>query len=201
MDDQAGREAIDAALLLLADRGFDATSTAQIADATGIPVDEVAATLGTKDEIVLSVAEDMLSSVVKALTEVDPETPLVEALMTAHSAVLSDIVNDIGPVTLERMRRMGKTITSSIDLQKRVAAQRVELLSSVLADRFETTPSDPRVRQGLKLWSAVLAATYLDVLDKHGRFDPGVDGESPEYMRQRLNRAFRIVTGRPTQSM
>ena len=55
----------------------------------------------------------------------------------------------------------------------------------------------PAVRQGLKLWSAVLAATYLDVLDKHGRFDPDVDVETPEFMRNRLNRAFRIVTGRP----
>src|SRR5690349_9387949 len=98
MDDQGGREAIDVALLLLADQGFDATSVAQIADATGIPVDEVASTLGTKDEIVLGVAEDMLGSVVKALAEVDTQTPLIEALMTAHSAVLSDIINDIGPV-------------------------------------------------------------------------------------------------------
>jgi hypothetical protein len=124
----------------------------------------------------------------------------VEALMTAHSAVLADIINDTGPVSLERMRRMGKTITSSQNLQKKVGAQRVEVLTRVLADRFETSATDTRVQQGLKLWSAVLAATYLDVLDKHGRFDPGVDDESPEYMRNRLNRAFRIVTGRPTRA-
>ena len=42
----------------------------------------------------------------------------------------------------------------------------------------------------------MLAATYLDVLDRHGRFDPLVDDESPDYLRDRLNRAFRIVTGR-----
>ena len=94
------------------------------------------------------------------------------------------------------MRRMGKAITSSPGLQKKVGAQRVEMLTSVLADRFETSASDTRVQQGLKLWSAVLAATYMDVLDKHGRFDPEVDDESPDYLRNRLNRAFRIVTGR-----
>jgi AcrR family transcriptional regulator len=198
MDDQAGREAVDVALTLLAEQGFDATSMAQIADATGIPADEVERALGTKDEIVLTIAEDMLGSVVKALSEIGAQTPLVEALMTAHSAVLADIIDDTGPVSLERMRRMGKAITSSPDLQKKVGAQRVEVLTRVLADRFETSASDSRVQRGLKLWSAVLAATYLDVLDKHGRFDPGVDDESPEYMRNRLNRAFRIVTGRPT---
>jgi AcrR family transcriptional regulator len=196
MDDQAGREAVDVALNLLAEQGFDATSMAQIAAATNIPSDEVEAALGTKDEIVLTVAQDMLGSVVKALSEVDAQTPLVEALMTAHSAVLADIIDDTGPVSLERMRRMGKAITSSPALQKKVGAQRVEILTSVLADRFETSASDTRVQQGLKLWSAVLAATYLDVLDKHGRFDPEVDEESPDYMRNRLNRAFRIVTGR-----
>jgi hypothetical protein len=46
------------------------------------------------------------------------------------------------------------------------------------------------VQRGLKLWSAVL--------DKQGRFDPEVDVETPESMRLRLNRAFHIVTGRPT---
>ena len=196
MDDEAGREAVDVALTLLAEQGFDATSMAQIATATGIPANEVERALGTKDEIVLTVAEEMLGSVVKALSEVDAQTPLVEALMTAHSSLLADIINDTGPVSLDRMRRMGKTITSSPDLQKKVGAQRVEMLTSVLADRFETSASDTRVQQGLKLWSAVLAATYLDVLDKHGRFDPDVDEESPDYMRNRLNRAFRIVTGR-----
>jgi AcrR family transcriptional regulator len=196
MDDQAGREAVDVALTLLAEQGFDATSMAQIAEATGIPADEVDRALGTKDEIVLTIAEDMLGSVVKALSEVDAQTPLVEALMTAHSSLLADIINDTGPVSLERMRRMGKAITASPDLQRKVGAQRVEMLTRVLADRFATSASDTRVQQGLKLWSAVLAATYLDVLDKHGRFDPEVDEESPEYMRNRLNRAFRIVTGR-----
>lgn len=157
-------------------------------------------TLGTKDAIVLKVAEDMLGSVVKALADIDPQTPLVEALMTAHSTVVADIVADAGPVTLERVRRMGKAITSSPDLQKKVGAQRVEMLTTVLADRFGTSTTDQRVQQGLKLWSAVLAATYLDVLDKHGRFDPLVDDESPDYMRNRLNRAFRIVTGRSTMA-
>jgi AcrR family transcriptional regulator len=200
MDDQAGREAVDVALALLAERGFDATSMAQIAAATGIPADEVEGALGTKDAIVLTVAEDMLGSVVKALGEIDAHTPLVEALMTAHSSVLADIVDGTGPVTLERMRRMGKAITSSHDLQKKVGAQRVEMLTTVLADRFDAPAEDTRVQQGLKLWSAVLAATYLDVLDRHGRFDPEVDDESPEYLRNRLNRAFRIVTGRSTRA-
>jgi len=200
MDAQVGREAIDVALALLADQGFDATSMAQIAEATGIPVDEVVATLGTKDDIVLTVAENMLGCVVEVLARIDAQTPLVEALMTAHSAVLADIIDGVGPTTLERMRRMGKAITSSTDLQKKVGARRVELLTGVLADRFQTSPTDQRVQQGLKLWSAVLAATYLDVLDKHGRFDPEVDDETPEYMRNRLNRAFRIVTGRSTRA-
>jgi AcrR family transcriptional regulator len=198
--DQARQDAIDAALFLLAERGFDATSMVQIAEAAGIPADDVVRTIGTKETIVLKVAEDMLGSVVKALADIDPQTPLVEALMSAHSAVLGDIIADAGPVKLERMKRMGKAITSSPDLQKKVAAQRVDMLTGVLSDRFGAPATDKRVQSGLKLWSAVLAATYLDVLDRHGRFDPLVDEESPEYLRGRLNRAFRIVTGRGTRA-
>lgn len=195
MDGQGGSDSVDVALTLLAEQGFDATSMGQIAAATGIRVEDVVRILGTKDAIVLTVARGMLVAVVDKLAESDVQTPLIEALMAAHSTVLADIVAGTGPVPLERM---GKTITSSVDLQKKVSAQRTEILSGVLADRFGTTPTDDRVQQGIKLWSAVLAATYLDVLDKHGRFDPTVDIESPEGMRNRLDRAFRIITGRPT---
>lgn len=201
MDDHAGRDPVDVALALLAEQGFDATSMAEIAEATGIPADDVIHTLGTKDSIVLTVARDMLVAVVDALAESDPQTPLVDALMAAHSAVVADIIAGTGPVPAERMRKMGKAITSSPDLQKKVAAQRSEMLSGLLAKRSGTSTTDDRVQQGLKLWSAVLAATYLDVLDKHGRFDPGVDVESPEFMRNRLNRAFRIITGRPIRAL
>lgn len=199
MDDQGG-ESVDVALALLADQGFDATSMAQIAEATGIPPEDVVRILGTKDSIVLSVARDMLVAVIDALADTDPQAPLVEALGAAHSAVIADIVAGTGPIPAERMRRMGKAITSSPELQKKLGAQRTEMLSGVLARRFGTTPTDDRVLQGIKLWSAVLAATYLDVLDRHGRFDPVVDIESPEFMHNRLNRAFRIITGRPIKA-
>jgi AcrR family transcriptional regulator len=199
--DRAGEDPIDVALTLLAQQGFDATSMEQIAAATGIPADDVVRTIGTKDAIVLNVAAAMLTDVVKALADVDAQTPVVEALLAAHSSVLSDIIAGTGPVTLERMKNMSRTITTSPELQKKVAAQRIEMLSDVLADRFGTSFSDRGVQQGLKVWSAVLAATYMDVLDKQGRFDPGVNVETPEVMRDRLNRSFRIITGRPTDAL
>lgn len=200
MGDGAASDPFDVALALLAEQGFDATSMAQIAEATGLPADDVVGRIGTKDAIVLAVAEEMLVAVIDALGDIDAQTPMVEALMAAHARVVNDIIDDKGPVSLERMRCMSKAIISSAELQRKVAAQRKRILAAVLADHFGTTTEDRRVKQGLKLWSAVLAATYLDVLDKHGRFDPDVDIETPEGMRTRLNRAFRIVTGRSTEA-
>jgi AcrR family transcriptional regulator len=198
VNDRVGHAPAEVALALLAQKGFDATSMAQIAAATGIPVDGVADAIGTKDALVLDPARDMLVSVVDELGRLDPKTPVVEALLSAHFAVLNDIIDDVGPIPLERMRKMGKAIISSAELQKKVSAQRVEMLADVLEHHFDTSIEDREVQRGLRLWSAVLAATYLDVLDKQGRFDPGVDDETPDSMRDRLNRAFRIVTGRPT---
>jgi AcrR family transcriptional regulator len=200
VNDHGGRDPVDVALTLLAEQGFDATSIAQIADATGIPAEDVVPTLGTKDGIVLAVAKDMLVAVIDALADVDAQAPIVEALMAAHSRVVADIFAGTGPVSFGRMRAMSKAITSSRDLQKLVAAQRVDMLGAVLADRLGTSPTDDRVSQGLNLWSAVLAATYMDVLDRYGRFDVDVDAEAPEFLRDRLNRAFRIITGRPTSA-
>lgn len=198
--DRTADDPADVALTLLAEQGFDATSMAQIAAATGLRPDEVFDAVGPKDAIVLAVAEDMLVAVIAALNDTDMQTPMVEALMMAHARVVNDIIAEKGPVPLERMRSMSKAITSSPELQKKVAAQRTRMLSAVLANRFGTSTEDRRVKQSLKLWSAVLAATYLDVLDKRGRFDPDVDAESPEGMRARLNQAFRIVTGRSTKA-
>jgi AcrR family transcriptional regulator len=199
--DRTGQEPIDVELTLLAQQGFDSTSMAQIAEATGIAAEDVARTIGTKDAIVLNVAGAMLTDVVKALADVDPQTPVVEALLAAHSSVLSDVIDGTGPVTLQRMKSMSIAITSSAELQKKVAAQRIEMLSDVLADHFGTSMADRSVQQGLKVWSAVLAATYMDVLDKQGRFDPGVNVETPDSMRDRLNRSYRIITGRPTDAL
>ena len=196
MVDHGGRDPVDVALALLAEQGFDTTSMAQIADATGIPAQDVVRILGTKDAIVLAVARDMLVAVVQALADIDTSMPVVEALMAAHSRVVADILAGTGPVTLGRMRSMSKAITSSSELQELVAAQRVDMLTVVLADRLGASPTDNRVSQGLNLWSAVLAGTYMDVLDRYGRFDLDVDTEAPEFMRDRLNRAYRIITGR-----
>jgi AcrR family transcriptional regulator len=186
------------ALTVLAKQGFDATSMDQIAEATGIPSREIVATIGTKDAIVLNVARAMLADVVSVLSEIDPRMPVVEALLDAHKSVLDDVIDGTGPVALEDMRRMGKAVSSSPGLQKKISAQRTEMLTAVLADHFATSISARHVQQGLKLWSAVLAATYLDVLDKQGRFDPEVDDETPQQLRDRLNRAYRILIGRPT---
>jgi AcrR family transcriptional regulator len=191
----------DVALTLLAEQGFDNTSMAQIAQATDIPVEDVTRVVGTKHTIVLTIAGAMLTDVVKILADVDPKTPVVEALWAAHSSVLVDIIAGTGPVTLVQMKHMSMAIASSPDLQKKVAAQRIEMLSGVLANQFGSSMADRSVQHGLKVWSAVLAATYMDVLDKHGRFDPGVNAETPESMRDRLNRSFRIITGRPTDAL
>jgi AcrR family transcriptional regulator len=198
VDDRALRAPADVALTLLAQKGFDSTSMAEIAEVTGIAEDDVVDAIGTKDALVLDPARDMLVSVVDELGRLDPKTPVVEALLSAHFRVLNDILDDVGPIPLDRMRKMGKAIISSAELQKKVAAQRVDMLAGVLTDHFDVPVGNREVQRGLRLWSAVLAATYLDVLDKQGRFDPGVDDETPESMRDRLNRAFRIVTGRPT---
>ena len=197
VDDRGGRDPVDVALALLAHQGFDATSTAQIADATGIPVEDVVPTLGTKEAIVLAVARDMLGAVIEALADVDAQTPVIEALMAAHSKVVAEILGGTGAVTIERMRAMSKAITSSADLQQLVEIQRLDMLTGVMAERLGVPPTDRRVANGLNLWSAVMAGTYLDVLDKYGRFDPNVDVEAPEFMRDRLNRVYRIITGRP----
>jgi AcrR family transcriptional regulator len=196
--DHARGKVVGTALTVLAKHGFDATSMEQIAEATGIPSEEIVATIGTKDAVVLNVARDMLADVVRVLTEFDPQKPVVEALLKAHASVLNDVIDGTGPITLEDMRHMGKAVASSPDLQKKVSAQRTDMLSDVLADHFATSMSDRQVQQGLKLWSAVLAATYLDVLDKQGRFDRQVDLETPQQLRDRLNRTYRILIGRPT---
>ncbi|WP_156662860.1 hypothetical protein [Mycobacterium sp. 1274761.0] len=151
-----------------------------------------------QDSAALAISREMLAAAVQQLADIDVQKPVLESLLDAHMAVIRDIGAGMGTVTFEEMKFMGKAIWSSTELQQRIAAQRAEILSPVLADRLGTSKTDRRVQYVIKLWSAVLAATYFGVLDRRGNYKPGIELETPTDFHDRLAEAYRIVVGRPT---
>ncbi|MFZ0835503.1 MAG: hypothetical protein WAM92_21010 [Mycobacterium sp.] len=109
--------------------------------------------------------------------------------------MLESIVGGAGPITRERLQLMGAVVMASPDLQTTVTELRLRVLSEALAEYLGVRPDDEQVGNELKLWSAVVAGTYVAALDRRGRFDPDIDTREPERMSQRLKRTFRIIMG------
>jgi AcrR family transcriptional regulator len=195
VDDDRDEELVDIALRLMAEQGFDVTSVTQIAAAAGVSPESVAGRFETADAIVLAVVDDMLAAVVDALADIEPGQPAGDALLAPHSQMLENIVGGAGPITQERLQSMGAVVMASPDLQTTVTARRLGVLSEALAEYLGVRPDDEQVAHKLKLWSAVVAGTYVAALDRRGRFDPDVDTREPERMSQRLRRTFRIIMG------
>ena len=197
MDTREDRERlVDVGLEVCARHGYEKTTLADIAAAAGVLQNVLAAEFATTEAIVMATVDDMLRAVRIALADIGPEVGSIDALKAAHAKVLSDISDGVGPTSRKRMQAMGTVVMNSPDLQQRTSAHRREVLGAVLAERLGVGRDDPTVASAVTTWSAVVAATYVAAPDKRGRFDPLDDARRPDRMRDRLTRAFRVITGR-----
>ena len=177
-------------------RGYEKTTLGDIAAAAGVSEDALTEEFATTEAIVMAPEDAMLAAVGVALADIDPHIPPVDTLQAAHASVVHDVIEGVGPISRDRMQTMGTVIMKSPQLQQRTSAHRKEVLSEFLAARLETEPRNPSITRAVATWSAVVAATYVAAPDKHGRFDPRDDARNPDRMRDRLQRAFRHITGR-----
>jgi AcrR family transcriptional regulator len=187
---------IEVGLDVCACQGYATTTLAEIAAAAGVSEAELIRAFPTTEAIVMVPVDAMLDAVAAAVADVDPETAPVEALKAAHAKVLKDIIDGAGPITRERMQAMGTVVLNSPELQQVMSAHRKAKLGPVLAERLGVHLTDPSVGLAVTTWSAVVAATYSAAPDKLGNFDPRDDAQRPHRMQDRLDRAFRHITGR-----
>jgi AcrR family transcriptional regulator len=135
------------ALDLFSDRGYHATTLAQIADAAEIAPSTLYAYFPSKEDIVFSEHPGLRESIRTRIIERPADETLSEAMLTWVSTVVPERLTAPGGLTLMRQRRA--IIDSNDDL---IAAERLRLalMEDVFAEAFAAdfgeAPTDLRSR-------------------------------------------------------
>jgi AcrR family transcriptional regulator len=146
-----------AAMRLFAERGYDATSVADIAACVGVSERTFFRYFPTKDAVLFhGVADDFRHLRVALHEHVDTRRPTwsgIEAALTAFAGEMEE--------KYERLRILAEIIYEAPNVQARlheIRSQWVEWTSGALAERWGQSPTDARVRMlsaiVLTIWDA-----------------------------------------------
>jgi AcrR family transcriptional regulator len=189
---------VDATIELADTQEYARLGVGEIAAAAGVEASEFFRCFADKDAVVMSILHDMLAAAAAYLPASAYDDPR-HALHAANAAMLQDIIDGRGPVSMAHLTGMVAVVTRHPPLQKRASALRQQVMSQALADQMGVEPGDQRVRRAVVAWSAVVAASYHADL---GRSRSSVvtrsshDRLAPERMSQRLDATFRRILGR-----
>lgn len=189
---------VDTALELFVSQGYAATTLADIASASGVAPDALAAAFPTNESFVFAVVDDMFAAVFDGLASALPTEDLVQLLRDVHQAVLSRTIAGDGPVPLYRMQQMGIVAMTYPDVAQMISARRKKMLTLTLARLRGVGEDDPAVRKAVTVWSAVVTATYAAGFNDDVGATPEVDLIRTDRMGGRLDRTFTQVTGKGT---
>jgi len=193
---EVDRDAIvDAALELFVVRGFYPTTLDDIASATGLQPDTLAATFPDKESFVFAVVDDMFAATFDELAKTAQADDLVEALRAAHQSMVVRIIAGDGPVPLHRMQRMGRVIATNPAVAQAVSVRRKQVLTGGLADLRGVGLDDPQIRKAVTVWSAVMACTHAAAAHDEPDIPLEADRFATDNTTQRLNLTFNLVRG------
>jgi AcrR family transcriptional regulator len=165
---QQTREAIHrAAMKLFAERGFDATTIADIAAAADIAPRTFFAYFPTKEDAVFAKFEDAFQSFDRAMSERQPGTNALEALRDWIVGVASEFMGDVETAKLEaRLRRESPAVAAS-DL--RHVRQFERRLAEAVAEDFGE-PADalrPRLVAAAAIAALQVSSDKADAVFEH----------------------------------
>jgi len=186
---------IDATLSLCIRCGYEATSVDQIAATADVSPDDFARYFASKDEVLLSIVEDLLQASVDALGDVEAVIDPEHALLIASTKVVTRIIDGCGVITRDRMLAWAQVVIAHPDLRQQMSLARKRVMTQALADRLGVDGEDRRVHQAVTRWSAIAAGAYLggDSMGEH--YDPRTDDQLLERMIAELSATFADVMG------
>jgi AcrR family transcriptional regulator len=187
---EVDRDAIvDAALALFVDRGYGATTLADIASATGLQPDVIVGEFPDKESFVFAVVDAMFGAVFEELAKAPQSQDLVEGLLAAHQSAVGRIIAGEGPVPLLRMHRLGRVIATNPAVAQAVSAHRKRVLAHGLADQRGLAQDDPQIAKAVTVWSAIMASTHAAAIHDHDEPDPF----ATDLTTRRLDRSYHLV--------
>jgi AcrR family transcriptional regulator len=193
--DECRERLIDATLSLCIGCGYETTTIDEIAAEAEMAASDFSRYFGTKDAVILSVIEDLLHGTAAALRHIDAAVGPEQALLIATNSVLTAITDGCGVITRERMLAMSEIVTAQPGLRKQASSLRKRVLTQALADRLGVATDNRRVRQAVRVWSAIATGAYVSRSTMGEHYDPSLDDQLPQRMVVELTASFDEVMG------
>ena len=181
---------IDAAMELCLKQGYEQTTVEQIAAAADVSPRTFSRYFATKDAVFMTLIADYVEEVVGELEAVPFDVGPLEAMRTAHVAVLTRVASRplAGRLTNDRIVLMLRVINTSDSLRQAAFDFKHDPTQVLIAKRMGLQVGDRKVR----LLSAIFSATIVTAC---GDLVADVDGAplGPNVMIDRLGEAFAQV--------
>ncbi len=179
---------IDAAVNLVASRGYEATTVDQIAAAVDVSPRTVAHYFPSKDLLLLSTVLRYAGAVGTELARVPRELPPLDALLAANLATLDNIESN-GAQSTALLASVLQTVYLSPPVQLLSTTVRPPRVTAELAARMGTDPDDRRVELVSAVWVAIVGSAWAGAGQRYcaGELDACA---LPALLRHRLIATF-----------
>ncbi|HZQ30867.1 MAG TPA: TetR/AcrR family transcriptional regulator [Mycobacterium sp.] len=191
---------IDAALELCNRQCYESVSVDQIAAVAGIGPDDFLRYFDSKPAVFMSLTEDILRAVAASLGQISPHADPEEALLVAHTEVITAIFEGHGIMAPQRLVMMGQVISITPELEERACELRRRVLAAALAEWLGVEPTDRRVQQAVTMWAAVAAGAYTARVNNQPGYESQRDAELPRRMIRWLTNAFTQIIGQSART-
>ncbi|MBO2458903.1 TetR family transcriptional regulator [Actinomadura violacea] len=142
---QRTREAlVDAAFTLFAEKGFDATTVEEIADAVDVSSRTFFRYFASKEDVALTFQEEQTRAVMAALAERPPDEPIMTALRRTVVEIASACERGELGFDPERFQCMFSMMSDSPALMAgslEHAQKKQQLLTAIIAERMDLDPA------------------------------------------------------------
>ena len=177
---------IDVAVRLCGEQGYDKTTVEQIAAAADVSPRTFSRYFATKDAVVLTLIEDLVTAVAHEIAEIPPEVPALETLKRAHVNVLTAVAaGQAGALTAERIVLMLRIVNSTPGLKAVATEFRPRPTSVAMARRLGLPEADPYLQLVIAVWSAVVSTACGDLVTGRDGLELG-----PELMAKRIETTY-----------
>ena len=148
---------VDAAVELCITQGYESTTVEQIAAAAEISTRTFSRYFATKDAVFVAVLDDLADEIVRELTAQPSDLGPMEALRTAHMAVLERASRrTLEGLTTERLALILRVINASDALRQAAIDYRSEATVKILAERMGVSPDARSLDLAIALFSTTI---------------------------------------------
>jgi AcrR family transcriptional regulator len=183
--EQTRRAIEDAAFRLFAERGFQATTVADIADAAEVAPRTFFAYFPSKEDVLFADADETFDALAARLRDRPPDESTFDALRAWIADLLPDLEADEDREALRH--RLCSEHDSIAAHERHVMARFEAIIAESIAADLGDAPTDLRPR--------MIAAAAIAALMAMRPDDPGADERKPAEKLQRLDEALEFLRG------